>query len=700
MLRLPRPSIGTILCAILFSLSAMLLAAGARTAHDARAQERESRRVVALTEGSRILLEVLLAVRLERARTLQALIAAGRIPPADAALIARQRATRTERLEALLILVRAIDTAAVAKTVDPLRRAHEAVTGLSARIDAALSVPIAERAAATAEVAATAFRDLLDALSATSGAVDVTIPRRDAALARALDIKRAAWITRVAIGGNVARAETAVTRGTGWSEEERLAEAEERGRVAASWANLVEHMDDTLPREVQDAFVRAGASNFEGEVAARRQALRAALSRGQSPGVAIQELRDRNTREVNTIADLAQAALNAMVARAQALAAEAEATLLHTSLFLAASVVLAGVGAVTVFRRVLGPLRAMIRAMRVLASGNVAVEIPARGRRDEIGAMAAAVQVFRDNLVRTRALEADAAEAARAAEAQRRTMTHTLAQTFEAAVAGIVGQVSAAATELQTTAWQMTTTAQETASQSDTVAAAAEEASAGVRTAAAAVEELGTSVQEIGRQVQGSSELARVAVGEADQTAALVAALNASVARVDAVVELIAGIAAQTNLLALNATIEAARAGQAGRGFAVVATEVKELAAQTGRATDEIGRQIGEIRTVTGQAVRAIGTITGRIGEIDTVAAAIAAAVEQQGAATREIVRNVAQASVGTQEVTGNIAGVAQAADQTGRAADHVLTAATALTRQSEELAAEVHRFLAGVRAA
>lgn len=699
MVRLPRLSIGTSLCAILVSLSAMLLVSGARTALDAQMQENRSRHVVALTEASRHLLKLLLAARLERARTLQALVAPDRIPPSDAALIAAQRAARADELDSFLARIRDTDAETVLRMVDPLRRAHEALIDLSSPIDRALSLPIPERPAATAEAAARAFQALLDALAAADGAVDAAIPRRDATLARALEIKRAAWITRVAIGGHVARGETALARGMGWSEAERLAEAEERGRVAADWAILVDHVDDAVPEAIQTAFRTARANNFEGEVAARRQALRAALSQGKPPGIAIEDLRNRNTREVNTIADLADAALNAMVERAQTLAAQARASLRDTSLFLAASLLLAGLGTVVVFRGVLRPLRSMIQAMRVLAAGDVAVAIPARQRRDEIGAMAAAVQVFRDNLIRTRTLEAEAAEAARIAEVQRRSMTLTMAQGFEAAVAGIVGEVSAAA-ELQTTAWQMTTTAQQTASQSDTVAAAAEEASAGVRTVAAAMEEFGNSVQEIGRQVQGSSELARAAVGEADQTAGLVAALNTAVTRVDAVVALIAGVAAQTNLLALNATIEAARAGEAGRGFAVVATEVKELAAQTGRATEEIGLQIGEIRTVTGQAVEAIGTITGRIGAISTVAAAIAAAVEQQGAATQEIVRNVTQANAGTQEVTGNIAGVAQAADQTGRAADHVLAAATALTRQSEQLAVEVDRFLEGVRAA
>ena len=217
---------------------------------------------------------------------------------------------------------------------------------------------------------------------------------------------------------------------------------------------------------------------------------------------------------------------------------------------------------------------------------------------------------------------------------------------------------------------------------------------------AAAAEELGASVSEISRQVDGSAELARRAVSEANRTADLVQALDGSVSRIGDVVVLISQIAGQTNLLALNATIEAARAGEAGRGFAVVAAEVKELANQTARATDEIGRQIGLIQGATGEAVSAIGDITARIREIDVVATSIAAAVEQQGAATQEIVRNVAEASSGTSEVTANIGGVAQASEETGAAASQVLSAAAELSRQADRLGSDVARFLATVRAA
>ncbi|MGU3662951.1 methyl-accepting chemotaxis protein [Methylobacterium sp. A49B] len=361
---------------------------------------------------------------------------------------------------------------------------------------------------------------------------------------------------------------------------------------------------------------------------------------------------------------------------------------------------LGAAGGIAVFG-ITRPLDRLVAALQRMAGGETDAALAEAARRDEIGAVGRAVEGIKAMVARGAAEAAErrhADEAAAAAARKRATLD--LADAFERAVAGLVGLVSSAAATLQDTARRMSDTAQETARRSTAVAAAAEQAGSNVDTVAAATEELGTSVQEIGRQVAGSTGLARTAVGEADQTAALVAALSEAAARVGGVVQLISGIAAQTNLLALNATIEAARAGEAGRGFAVVAAEVKELAGQTARATQEIAGQMAQIQGATGEAVGAIATITGRIREIDAVAATIAAAVEEQGAATQEIVRNVGQASAGTREVTGNIAGVAQASEQTGRAADHVLAAAADLSRHAEQLSAEVERFLGTVRAA
>ena len=384
---------------------------------------------------------------------------------------------------------------------------------------------------------------------------------------------------------------------------------------------------------------------------------------------------------------------------AAALAASASATMTAAAAIgLAIAFGLLGVIVVTGVTRPMGRLVAVLQRM---ARGEIDADIAEARRGDEIGAVGRAVDGIKAMVAQKAAEQAEMRRIADEAAAleRRRTMVE-LADGFERAVGGVVGMVSASATELQATAQQMTATATETASQSTTVAAAAEEAASNVGTVAAAAEELGASVHEIGRQVGSSAEIARVAVDEADRSAGLVKALSEAAARIGDVVDLISSIAAQTNLLALNATIEAARAGEAGRGFAVVASEVKELAAQTARATDEISGQITRIQGATGQAVTAIADITGRIREINAVTTTIAAAVEQQGAATQEIVRNVSQAATGAGEVTSNIAGVAQASEETGAAATQVLASASELSRQSEHLRAEVARFLAGVRAA
>ncbi|MCJ2090810.1 methyl-accepting chemotaxis protein [Methylobacterium sp. E-005] len=350
--------------------------------------------------------------------------------------------------------------------------------------------------------------------------------------------------------------------------------------------------------------------------------------------------------------------------------------------------------------RIVASIGRMTRFVQVLATGDTSAEVPELQRRDEIGTMADAVQVFRANLIRMRALEEETALARASAEEQRKRTLRQIADSFEAAVGGVIGQVATAAAQLRSIATAMSGSAAQTATQSTTVAVAAEEASSNVGTVAAAAEGLGASVQEIGRQVTGSSDLAQAAVRDADQTGVLVGELRAAVSRVGDVVAMISQIAGQTNLLALNATIEAARAGAAGRGFAVVASEVKALAEQTAKATEEISGHIVRIQGSTGQAVAAIDGITGRIREINAVSASIAAAVERQGGATQDIVHNVVQASLGTTEVTVNITGVAKAAEETGAAASQVLASAGELSLQSDHLAAEIQRFLATVRAA
>jgi methyl-accepting chemotaxis protein len=406
----------------------------------------------------------------------------------------------------------------------------------------------------------------------------------------------------------------------------------------------------------------------------------------------------------------------------------------------------AAVAGYIVSRQISVPLVTIGSLMSRAAAGDHSVAVPFDDRGDEIGGLARAFRVFKDNAIETERLRAEAEQnrvAQEAAEQQQRQAAEArrlekeaekerrrqaeeklraeqeaekerqrqvelaradrlnqLMRSFDAKVTGLLQAVTAAATELQATATSMASTAEEASRQATTVAAATEQASANVQTVATAADELSASIQEIARQVAHSTQTSGKAVTESERTAATMKELVAAAQRIGKVVELIAGIAGQTNLLALNATIEAARAGEAGKGFAVVASEVKTLANQTAKATEEIGQQIASMQQATEQAMKAIDGISATVGENSEVAATIASAVEEQGAATQEIARNVQQAAAGTSEVSNNIGGVTKAATDTGAAASQVLSSAGELAKQAKQLRGEVDSFLAAVKAA
>ena len=346
------------------------------------------------------------------------------------------------------------------------------------------------------------------------------------------------------------------------------------------------------------------------------------------------------------------------------------------------------------------PMRILVSALQRLAKGED-TEIAGADRGDEIGQTARAVNDIKDMLAEKAQREAYEKENRdRIIAEQRQQDMHRLADQFESAVGGIVNTVSSASSQLASAADQLTRTAETTQQLSTTVAAASEEASTNVSSVASASEELAGSVDEIARQVAESSRIATEAVTQAQKTDARIAELSQAAARIGDVVQLITDIAAQTNLLALNATIEAARAGEAGRGFAVVASEVKALAAQTAKATGEIGTQIAGMQMATEDSVTAIKEIGQTISRISEIAGAIAAAVEEQGAATQEIARNVQQAAHGTSQVASTITDVNRGAAETGTASGQVLSSAKSLSGESQHLKVEVERFLTTVRAA
>ena len=380
--------------------------------------------------------------------------------------------------------------------------------------------------------------------------------------------------------------------------------------------------------------------------------------------------------------------------------AEFRSALLH--LGLAALTLLAlVVGAVfMISRNIASPLTSLKGRMEKLAEGDTTVAIDEAARRDEIGDMARAVQVFKENAQQMQRLQDQQEEMKRKSEQEKRQAMNDLANAFESKVRGFVDVLARAAGKTQSTARSMSTIADSARQQSTAVAAGATQATSNVQTVASASEQLSASIAEIGQRVVQASTVSKKAADEGERTNATVSGLAESAQKIGEVVALINDIASQTNLLALNATIEAARAGEAGKGFAVVASEVKSLANQTTKATEEIETQVGAIQNETERAVDAISNIGKTVDEMSEISTAIATAMEEQGATTQEIARNIGQVADSTKEVSANIAGVSSAAENTSQAAGELQKASDELRNQASVLEEEMKGFLGEMRAA
>jgi methyl-accepting chemotaxis protein len=471
-------------------------------------------------------------------------------------------------------------------------------------------------------------------------------------------------------------------------------------RVESKYAERMPKRHDEFKTLLADANVPADAKAEVAKLMASYQADFASVAKARLD--VNERIKVLSRRYAETAPKLA-ALVAAAKAKANTLKAEADEARHHAMIGIASVMAIVSVLvlliATVITRSVTGAISEMIAAMSKLAEGNTDFEVPATERKDEIGDMAAALAVFRDNKVEADRLAAEQ-ERERADKQRRAERIESRTKKFDEVVSRVLGSVSAASQQMDGSAHTMAAAAEETSVQSSAVAAAAEQCTANVQTVATAAEELTASIHEISRQVAQSTRIADESKVKAAGANAQVKKLDEAAQRIGEVIGLIQEIAEQTNLLALNATIESARAGEAGKGFAVVASEVKNLANQTARATEDISGQISAIQAATRDSVEAIQSIVRMIEESSAVSSSIAAAIEEQNAATVEIARNVEQAVTGTHEVTNNIVGVSQAASQTGGVAEEVLSSANELTSQSNLLRGEVDSFLSDMRAA
>jgi methyl-accepting chemotaxis protein len=693
------PSIRSVLGAIIGVLGLFLVGQLATGLSGAVGRNAAAQKVERFAGTDQQLFATLLGFRIERGTFLSGLIAEGAANANADDRIATNRRLSETAYKIVLERLDGVSDARLASALSKLVAIHDALMPLRTKAEALIHQAKAQRDAKVADEFRKVALDYLDAILALTAELENALKLTDPVVDHLLGVKQSAWAARN-FGGLVAiRLEAAGAAGKPWSAADMAGAAEDTGRSKQAWSQVLDAAGRAdAPASLTDVIARSKQSDNLA-MAERQQGFIKALSNNQTIDISVEDLAKLNTALLNSSVEAGQAALAEMVARAGQQMISAKWSLVLNGAMMLIALAITAVGFILVHRRVSAPIRKLTQAMRSLAERNYGIELAGIERGDEIGEMSRAVSVFRESMISgDRLAEEQAAEQGR--KERRQGAVEQLIEEFEKTVTEQLHTLASASGELNATAQSMSSTAAQGSSKAASVASLSGDASSNVQTVASATEELSASISEISRQVAESSSIAGAAVAEADRTNGEVQALADAAQRIGDVVALITGIAEQTNLLALNATIEAARAGDAGRGFAVVASEVKNLATQTAKATEEITGQVAAIQGATKSSVTAIQSIGTTIQRVNEIAAAIAAAVEQQGAATREIARNVQQASQGTSEVSRHISGVSQAAGETGAAAGEVLDSAKMLARLSDDLKRDVDRFVGNLRAA
>ncbi|CCE07060.1 conserved exported hypothetical protein [Bradyrhizobium sp. STM 3843] len=691
-------SVARILGAVVGILGIVLVVMSAFSLKQAISRYVDSNRIVSLAIASRDMTNALVAFRLERGDVISFLGSPTAAPDSALNSVAKEREAAEQTYTAAQDTLAGVDASGLRDKVEKVRATWQQLVSLRSQIATGLRQDKAARDPKLIENWLQTSNAHMAAVEDATALLDNSMSLIDPVVDRLLQIKQSAWQVRAVAGQTILMEFSALVSGRTWTAADGLEFANNRGRAQQSWDIVIKLATPEVASSALLEAIHEAAPSVTGAQGEERNSVAGKLLRGELTGIAGVEFRDRQLAVAEKLVTTTKTALAETITRAHNALAEARAELVLFGLLTPASIALMVGGFYIVRRRVTRPLTEITEVMARFAGHDFGAEVPSLGRADEIGRMAAALQVFKDAMVNADRLSA-AQAAGRASEEKRAAELASLVRQFEGRVGQMVQTLSSASGQLESTAKSMSGTAAHAQQQAGSASEQAQQVGGGVQTVASAAEELTASIREISRQVAQATRATEQAVETVKQTDATVRALATGADRIGEVVGLITSIASQTNLLALNATIEAARAGESGKGFAVVASEVKNLASQTAKATEEISGQIAEIQDATQKAVAAIQGIVSTIDEVNGINRTIAAAVEEQNKATAEIASTVQQTAQATSTVTQNISAVSGAASDTGRAANDVLKAAASLSHQSSALTGEVDDFISRVRA-